>query len=362
VAEVFEEFTLAAVQAAPVYLDRDASVEKACALIDQAGSLGADLAVFGETWVSGYASFAAWPNHPAFPDLLRRFVQNGVEIPSPATDALCDAARRAGTDVVIGVAERDTTTGGSIYCTLLFIGREGAILGKHRKLKPTMFERTVWGEGDGSTLRLYQRPYGRLGGLNCWEHQMVLPGYALIAQGIQVHAGAWPGGTFTRQEVLSRAFAMQSAAYVVMAGGLIRDSDIPRDLTAMAMEIDGHTRQLILPCNGHSGIIAPNGDLIAGPLLGEEGILTAPANLGTVMLQKMIADHAGHYSRPDVFDFRVNTAPRRAATFDPRVTNGADTLQPIRAGIAEGAIRGEAELRDALVQAGIELASAQGGV
>ncbi|HMO54490.1 MAG TPA: nitrilase-related carbon-nitrogen hydrolase, partial [Tepidiformaceae bacterium] len=178
----FEDFTLAAVQAAPVFLDREASIEKACSLIDTAGQLGADITVFGETWVSGYASFAAWANHPAFAGLLRRFVLNGVEVPSPATDALCRAARRAGTDVAIGIAERDATTGGSIYCTLLFIGREGRILGKHRKLKPTMYERTVWGEGDGSSLVVYERPYGKLGGLNCWENQMVLPGYALISQ------------------------------------------------------------------------------------------------------------------------------------------------------------------------------------
>jgi len=300
----FEDFTLAAVQAAPVYLDRDASIEKACHLIDQAGATGADLAVFGETWVSGYAQFGAWPDHPAFRAALQRFILNGVDVPSAATGALCRAAARAGIDVAIGVAERDSTTGGSIYCTLLFIGREGKLLGKHRKLKPTFWERTVWGEGDGSSLRLYDRPYGRLGGLNCWEHQMVLPGYALIAQGLQVHAGAWPGGTFTRQEVLSRAFAMQATAYVVMSGGVLLPDDIPGDLT-----------EIVRPLNGHSAIIGPNGDIIAGPLINEEGILTATGNLGTVMFQKMIADHAGHYTRPDVFDFRVNRKPRRSARF-----------------------------------------------
>ena len=360
----FRDFTLAAVQAAPVYLDRDASIEKACRLIDDAGAKGADLAVFGETWVSGYASFAAWPNHPAFGGLLRRFIQNGVEIPSPATDALCAAAKRAGTDVAIGVSERDGTTGGSIYATLLFIGCEGVILGKHRKLKPTMYERTVWGEGDGSTLRVYERPYGRLGGLNCWEHQMVLPGYALISQGIQVHAGVWPGGIFARQEVLSRAFAMQSAAYVVMVGGLLREQDMPADILEMALEIDGHTRSILLPCDGCSGIIGPNGDYLAGPLLNEEGILTATANLGTVMLQKMIADHAGHYTRPDVFTFRVNARPKQIASFDGRedaaVTRARDIL---RQGIADGAIGDEAELRGAFsdVIRDLPLAGTPGG-
>jgi nitrilase len=357
VGDEFQDFTLAAVQAAPVYLDRDASIEKACALIEQAGAKGADLAVFGETWVSGYASFAGWANHPAFGGLLRKFVLNGVEVPSPATDALCRAARRAGCDVAIGVAERDSTTGGSIYCTLLFIGKEGVILGKHRKLKPTMYERTVWGEGDGSSLRVYERPYGRLGGLNCWEHQMVLPGYALISRGIQVHAGVWPGGQFTRQEVLSRAFAMQSSAYVVMAGGLLREEDMPDDIRALKMEIDGHSRHLVMPCDGDSGIIGPDGNYLAGPVLNEEVILTATANTGTAMFQRMIADHAGHYSRPDVFEFRVNRKPKQVAAFDDRV----DEVAAVGRGIAGGEVRTPRDLLGALDDLDIDLETARRG-
>ncbi len=332
----FQDFTLAVVQAAPVYLDRGASISKACHLIEEAAEKGADLAVFGETWVSGYASFSANTTNPQFRTALRRFILNGVEVPSPATNALCAAAQKAGIDVVIGVAERDSTTHGSMYCTLLFIGREGELLGKHRKLKPTFSERIVWGEGDGSSLRVYQRPYGRLGGLNCWEHQMVLPGYALICQGVQVHAGAWPGGTFTGQEVLSRAFAMQSAAYVAMAGGLLRDEDIPADLD-----------EVVRPLNGHSAIIGPDGELLAGPLLGEEGILTAKANLGHVMVRKMIADHAGHYTRPDVFEFRVNTASKQIARFDERAVDA------IRADVSNGAIRNERDLAAAVSDAGL---------
>jgi nitrilase len=165
---------------------------------------------------------------------------------------------------------------------------------------------------------------------------MVLPGYALIAQGLQVHAGAWPGGSFTRQEVLSRAFAMQAGAYVVMTGGLLRSEDIPADL-----------KDLVQPLNGHSAIIGPSGDVLAGPLLDEEGILTAKANLGQAMVSKMIADHAGHYTRPDVFEFRVNTAPRRVASFDERA------VAKVREGVASGALRSQADLAAALTDAGI---------
>ena len=351
----FEDFTLAAVQAAPVYLDREASIDKAVTLIGTAGEMGSDLAVFGETWVSGYASFAAWPNHPAFTGLLRRFVENAVEVPSPATDALCAAAKKAGTDVVIGVAERDSNTHGSVYCTLLFIGRDGTLLGKHRKLKPTLWERTVWGEGDGSTLRLYERPYGRLGGLNCWEHQMVLPGYALMSQGLQVHAAAWPGGSFTRQEILSRAFAMQSAAYVVMAGGLLRNEDVPADIRDLALEIDGRHRDVVLRCDGLSGIIAPNGDMLAGPVSNEEVILTAKANTGQVMLQKMIADHAGHYTRPDVFELHVNRTPKRISIAAERAVDA--TSAPLREGISDGGIRTPGELADVFHGIDAELAA-----
>lgn len=356
-ADEFQDFTLAAVQAAPVYLDRDATIDKACKLIDDAAALGAALAVFGETWVSGYASFAGWPNHPAFGGLLRRLIVNGVEVPSPATDALCQAARRAGTDVVIGVAERDSTTQGTIYCTLLFIGREGKLLGKHRKLKPTMWERTVWGEGDGSSLVVYQRPYGRLGGLNCWEHQMVLPGYALISQGIQVHAAAWPGGAFTRQDVLSRAFAMQAGAYVVMSGGLLREQDLPPEFRELRAEVGGKDRGVILHCDGLSGIIGPSGDYLAGPVQNEEVILTAQANLGTVMFQKMIADHAGHYTRPDVFDFRVNRRPKRIASLE--TDQGA--IEAVRAGISDGTIRHGDDLRGVLEDLKIATDLARGG-
>ncbi len=293
----FGQFTLAAVQAAPIYFDRDASTEKACALIEQAAAQGATLAAFGETWLPGYPFFARALDSPLWAQAAAEYLANAVEIPSPTTDKLCDAVGRAGIDVAIGIAERDKRTQGTVYSTILFIGREGVTLGRHRKLKPTTAERIMWGEGDGTGLNVYQRPYARISGLNCWEHNMVLPGYALMNQGTQVHVGAWPGGESSRQLFLSRAFASQGACYVIVAGGVGRPEDIPE-----------RYRELAQNWGGDSYIVDPWGNVIAGPAEGET-ILLASGSLETIYTAKAVCDIAGHYSRPDILQLHVNREP-----------------------------------------------------
>ena len=167
---------VAAIQAAPVYFDREASAEKACQLIEEAAQKGADLAAFGETWLPGYPFFYRCPvSSPLWNQAVAAYLANGVEIPSPTTDRLCKAARRAGIDVAIGLVELDARTRGTVYCTLLFIGREGRILGRHRKLKPTLAERVFWGEGDGVGLGVYERQYGRISGLCCGSTRCFFP-------------------------------------------------------------------------------------------------------------------------------------------------------------------------------------------
>lgn len=304
----YPEFTLAAVQAAPVYFDREASTEKACQLIMQAGQEGADLAAFGETWLPGYPFF----KYSALVDRGRvTYLSNAVEIPSPTTDRLCTAAREANVDVAIGVAELDPRTRGTVYCTLLFISQDGEILGRHRKLKPTRGERWVWGEGDGAGLTVYERPYGRISGLNCWEHRMVLPGYALMALGTQIHVATWPFSwhldpDLNTAPLLSQAFAAQGGCYVIATSALLRPEDVPeayRELAAsMAEEWSGAKR-------GGSRIIAPTGDVIAQATVGEETILTASVSLEAVLQVKADIDVGGHYSRPDVLQLHVNRRP-----------------------------------------------------
>ena len=261
------------------------------------------MACFGETWLPGYPFFIEAPLSDLWWEASALYLEQAVRLDGPELAQIARVARQAGTDVVIGIAELDPATEGSVYASLVFISREGEILGRHRKIKPTHHERSVWSDGDADGLNVYQREYGRLSGLNCWEHNIMLPGFSLICQGTQIHVAAWPGRepetapsepVWSRQLLLSRAFASQAGAYVIAAAGLRLDQHVPERFKPLnAFE---HT--------GQSVIIDPRGEIIAGPADGET-ILYADANLDEVRKAKAACDPAGHYSRPDLFELRL---------------------------------------------------------
>lgn len=302
----FPRFIAAAIQAAPAFLDLDAGLATAERLIAEAAAQGAELIVFPETWLPTYPY---WPPTLEGPDAAHIFDcyaelwANAVEAPGPATERLGAAARSASAVVVMGVNEREQGNG-TLYNTLLFFGPDGRLIGKHRKLVPTYIERCFWGQGDGSTLGVVPTHLGRLGGLICFEHAMPLARYALIAQGEHVHVAAWPGyggGLTDIMDFSLRHHAFEAQAFVISACGYLDRAAIPASFPLRDHLPDG--------VDGGSQIIGPHGEVLAGPLRGAEGILTAEIDLREVVKAKAWLDGAGHYARSEVLQLTVNAQP-----------------------------------------------------
>ena len=302
----------AAIQAEPKMLDLSGGIEKTKSLIAEAAKDGAGIIVFPELFLPGYISCGVWGK--GFADFgsnraqkaWQRLYRNSIEVPSAETESLCDAARKARATVVIGIHER-TPTNGSLYNTLLFIGPNGALLGKHRKLMPTNHERMVHRLGDGSTLRVYDTPHGRIGGLICWENWMPLCRYALYNLGEQIHAAPTADDRTETTLVNVRNTAMEGGVFVISVCSVIRASSYPQgfEFQAEIDEIAAAGNDYL--AQGNSAIISPEGEVLAGPLLREEGILYADLDLSKTLGVKQLLDNAGHYSRPDVFQLQINT-------------------------------------------------------
>lgn len=312
--DTYQSFKAAAIMAAPVFLDRDATIDKACGLIKEAGDNGAELIAFPEVYVPGYP-YWIWLGTPTWgAPFFAELFKNAVEIGDPATDRLCAAARAADTHVVMGINERED---GTLYNTLLYISREGEILGRHRKLQPTHVERTVWGRGDGSDLRVFKTDVGAVGGLICWEHTMDLIRYAMIAMGEEIHIAAWPGTSTLTHNPHSAIFNNVTDAAVrhhALAGQVFVIS-VQNPIDQGTIDKLGLTDQpdMIQPGGGWSAIVGPDGQIIAGPLTGEEGILYADINLEERILAKYACDSVGHYARPDVARLLLNLDPQHVA-------------------------------------------------
>lgn len=309
---------VAAVQATPVFLDREATIEKVHRLTAEAVANGAQLVVFPEAFVPGYPDWVwrapIWQDAPA---RYRRLLEASVAVPSPATEALAEAAREAGVYLCIGVNEHDPT-GATLYNTLLYFSPAGELLGRHRKLMPTGGERAVWGQGDGSTLTVFDTPFGRVGGLICWEHYMPLARYAMYAQGIDILlAPTWDNG---EQWICTlRHNAREGRVYVMGVASLLRAPDVPADLPGSDGLYGGDDDWM---CPGWSAIVSPEGALLAGPLEKEEGILYATVDAGAARASRVEFDPCGHYARPDIFHLSVDTRARPAVSAAPSLEEG----------------------------------------
>jgi len=295
---------VAAAQAAPVFLNKEKTVQKACKLIQKAGSNGAKLIVFPEAFIPGYPDWV-WvvPNSKSkiLNELYSELVQNAICIPDKWTNKLCDAAKSAKINVVIGINERNNeSSNSSLFNTLLFIDDKGKIIGKHRKLIPTGGERLIWAQGDGNTLNVFNTSIGKVGGLICWENYMPLARQAMYYGGAQILAA--PTWDKSEKWLLSlRHIAREGGMYVIGSCMAIKMKDIPNHYEFKKLYPDG--RDWIN--TGNSCIIDPNGEFVAGPSEMKEEILYAKINLDEIIKSKRMFDVAGHYSRPDVFEFKV---------------------------------------------------------
>lgn len=300
---------VAAIQASPVLpMNRDATVDKACSLIREAGANGARLVVLPETFVPMYPNWSIDLSNPTeWPRNLLGLTRNSVSIPGPEITRLCDAARTAQSCVCIGVNEYVPRYEGMLFNSLVFIDADGTLLGVHRKLTPSNRERCFWARGDGTSLRVYDTAAGRVGGLICYEHLQPLSKYSLMAQGEQIHCICWPGwpnfpnGRSNKAvfDVATRAYAIEGQCFVVAASMYID----PAEGEGAGL---GNASWTFF---GGSTIVGPEGDYIAGPVYDQEAILYGEVDFDRIVLRKAAADLTGKDNRWDVLRIENDAHP-----------------------------------------------------
>jgi nitrilase len=301
-------FRAAAVQESSVWLQRAASTEKACALIEEAGAAGAGVVALPESFIPGFPYWVFVKPLGETGGWHARLHEQAVEIPGPEIDALVAAAGRAGVVAVVGITERDPGSVGTLYNTNVVVSPDG-YLGKHRKLVPTWGERAVWAGGDGSTLQVFPTPFGPLGTLNCGENLNSLARYALLAQGERIHVANFPsaavgggrqsgGGVFLHiapHAYEGKVFSICSSEYGT--------PEVAAEL-GLPFAVSEGTYNCI------SGVVGPDGEWVAEPLVDEPGIAYADCSLEAILHGRLFHDITGHYNRFDVLRLEVDRSPR----------------------------------------------------
>ena len=309
---------VAVVQACGVPFDREEAVERVCTFTEEAAADGARLVLLPEAYVGGYPwgltfGTTVGARSEEGRALWGRYWANAVDVPGPEIDRMGKAAQAAGVHLCVGVVERDRNYGGgTLFCTLLYLGPDGTLLGKHRKLKPTAAERFIWGEGDGSTLATVQTDFGTVGGLICWENYMPLARMAMYAKGVHIYLAPTADGRERWQSTLQH-IALEGRCFVLGCNQFMRRDMYPPELECGTQ--DGGAPEVL--CRGGSAIYGPLGELIAGPLWDQDGMLLADLDLTAISRSRFDFDVAGHYARSDVFTLEVDESPQAPVRAGP---------------------------------------------
>jgi len=315
----------AVAQTATVMFDTAATVAKAETLMAEAAARGAQVLVFPEAFVGGYPKGADFhifigARTPEGRQDFLKYYEAAVALDGPEIAQLAQAAGAHKLYVCVGIIERD---GGTLYCTAVYLGPEGTVLGHHRKLMPTALERLVWGYGDGSTLKAVDTPFGRLGAVICWENYMPALRMAMYQQRVALYCAPTADDRDTWISTMQHV-AMEGRCFVLSSCQHLRRAQLPMD--ALHNRLPEAPDTLLM--RGGSCIISPIGKVLAGPVYGEDALLTAEIDLNDIPRAQMDFDPVGHYARPDVFQLAVNTAPQRAVLAAPGATTGAPDAAP----------------------------------
>lgn len=294
------------VQATPAFFDLQKSIDRVVEWIEKGKEAGCQLLLFPESFLPGY------PRGLRFDAVVGRrtdagrstwldYWSNSVDISSEVLTPIKGAIQKAGMFVGLGVTEREPV-GGSLYCSLLYFGPDGNLLGSHRKLKPTGLERYVWAESDGTTLHTYTTPLGKIGGLICWENYMPLARMAMYQKGVEIYLAPTADARESWQSTMQH-IALEGRCFVLSCNQFVRKSDYPdRFQEELADEPE-------IMSGGGSVIISPMGEVLAGPLWNQEGLLTAELDFSVLAKSKLDFDVVGHYARPDVFKYEADGQP-----------------------------------------------------
>ena len=316
----FPTFKAAAVQAPPVYLDPAKTVDKACSLIREAAGNGAKLVALPEAYVPGYPYWNWIVPPPDGSRWFRRLYQASITVPGPEVDLLATTARDCGVVVVIGVNEHDPQRIGALYNTLLVIGSDGHLLGRHRKLVPTWAEKLTWTGGDGASLKVHKTEVGPLGVLACGENTNTLARFTLLAQGEMVHVASYialpvaPPDYDMAEAIKIRAMAHSFEGKVFT---IVSCSTVSEEIIEAMSSLRPDARALLERKNSaFSGVIGPDGRLVGAPLIDDEGIVYADIDLARCIEPTQMHNITGHYNRFDIFDLRVNRRPQTPVAWD----------------------------------------------